>query len=143
MLEKIKRLAWKLFEPVFPSVRDLWVHLGFIKHNSRQPYLIGQLKSGLTEKDLRQKLTAAGFSNDYLAWIDPDEILNMRKVVNIIYQYHIRLFLDGEIRGHYEYTAESHPFKHLYDKDMSDGRDYLYPLIQDLLELPMAKSNPK
>ncbi len=143
MLEKIKQLAWKIFEPIFPSVRDLWVHLDFIKHNSRQPYLIGRLKSNLNEKDLRQKLATAGFTNDYLAWIDPDEILNMRKIVNTIYQYHVRLFWDGEIRGHYEYTAESHPFKHLYDKGMTDGRDYLGPLLQDLLEPEEAKSNSK
>lgn len=143
MLEKIKQLTWKLFEPIFPSVRDFWVFLGFIKHSTRQPHLLGKLKPGLTKKSLRTKLNLAGFSDDYLAWIDPDEILNMRKIVKTIYQYHVRLFLDGEIRGHYEYTAESHPFKHLYDKGMTDGRDYLLPLLQDLLLPEVAKLNPK
>lgn len=134
LLEVFKKIYWKIFEPFFPTVRDAWVAMGLINHNIRQPYLYGKLKTGLTRHDLKKHLENAGFVNDYLAWVDPDEILNMRKVVDVIYQYHVRLFVDGEIRGHHEYTAESHPFKHLYDIGLTDGADYLRPLLAPLLE---------
>jgi|SRR3989338_669208 len=140
LLERFKKFYWKLFEPFFPTVRDAWVAMGLISHDIRQPYLYGQLKPGLTHLNLRRHLTAAGFKNDYVAWVDPDEVLNMRQVVDVIYQYHVRLFIDGEVRAHREFTAESHPFKHLYDVGLSDGADYLKPLLAELvIELPEPK----
>lgn len=136
-LEKFKKFYWRIFEPFFPTVRDAWVAMGLVSHNVRQPYLYGKLKSGLKTDDLKKHLMAAGFDHDYVAWIDPDEILNMRKQVDVIYQYHIRLFNDGEVRGHHEYTAESHPFKHLYDVGLTDGATYLKPLLASVVdELP-------
>lgn len=129
-----KKIFWKAFAPFFPTVRDAWVAMGLVSHNIRQPYLYGRLKSGFTTDDLRQTLEANGFKNDYVAWVDPDEILNMHKVVDIIYQYHVRLFIDGEIRAHHEFTAESHPFKHLYDVGLTDGASYLKPLLSNLVD---------
>lgn len=134
LLEKFKKFYWRIFEPFFPTVRDAWVAMGLISHNIRQPYLYGKLKPGVSRDDLKNQLIQAGFVNDYVAWVDPDEILNMRKQVDIIYQYHIRLFSDGEVRGHHEYTAESHPFKHLYDVGLTTGENYLKPLLSDLVE---------
>ena len=135
LLERFKNFYWAIFEPFFPTVRDAWVAAGLIGHNVRQPYLYGHLKQGATRDDLRKLLEASGFEHDYVAWIDPDETLNMRKIVGVIYQYHVRLFIDGEVRGHYEYTAESHPMKHLKDIGMTDGRDYLSALLSPLTEL--------
>ncbi len=136
-IKSVKKIFWRVFEPFFPTFRDAWVALGFISHNVRQPYLYGTIKPGLNRQDLKKHLSTAGFDNDYLAWIDPDEILNMRKVVNGDYQYHVRLFIDGEVRAHYEFTPESHPFKHLYDVGLTDGADYLKPLLANLVqELP-------
>lgn len=129
-----KKIFWRAFEPFFPTVRDAWVAMGLISHEIRQPYLYGKLKADYTTDDLRKKLEINGFKNDYVAWVDPDEILNMHKIVDTIYQYHVRLFIDGEIRAHHEYTAESHPFKHLYDIGLTDGADYLKPLLVDLVD---------
>ncbi len=133
LLERIKTFLWKLFEPLFPTIRDTLVFLGFIKHNERQPYPYGWLKDGASERSLRALLAKAGFSSDYLGWIDPGEVLNMRRIVNTIYQYHVRLFQDGEVRAHYEYTTESHPFKHLHDVGLEDGASYLEPLLAPVL----------
>ncbi len=130
-----KKILWKMLEPTWPSLRDLWLWLGLVHHNQRQLYTYGFLKPGLTQHDLKQLLQYEGFCNDYLAWVDPDETLNMHKVVNTKWQYHVRLYVDGEIRGHYEYTTESHPFKHLHEVGMVDGREYLAPLLAPLLEL--------
>lgn len=147
MLYKLKKIFWKLFEPIFPTVRDTWVFLGFMKHDERQRYLLGYLKTGLSRSDLRAILIKAGFEDDYLGWVDPSEILNMRKIINFVYQYHVRLFPDGEIRGHYEFSTESHPFKHLYEVGMTDGFDYLKPLLVEVMtsdpRSSPAKSNPK
>ncbi|MDP3985881.1 MAG: hypothetical protein U1C53_01350 [Candidatus Veblenbacteria bacterium] len=142
LLERFKKFCWKIFEPFFPTVRDAWVALGLINHNLRQPYLYGALKAEFTHNDLRTYLKAAGFTNDYLAWVDPDEILNMRKVVDVIYQYHVRLFVDGEVRGHHEFAAESHPFKHLHDIGLTDGSPYLTPLLAGMVdELPAPEES--
>lgn len=134
LLERVKAFLWKLFEPLFPTVRDTWVFLGFIKHDERQNFPLGWLRGGASVRDLRQQLTKAGFSHDYLGWVDPDEVLNMRQAVDTIYQYHVRLYKDGEVRGHYELTPESHPFKHLHEKGMVDGASYLEPLLGPLLD---------
>ena len=132
-IEIAKKIFWKLFYPFFPTVRDAWVAMGLVSHDIRQPYLYGHLKTTAAKEDLRRQLEAEGFANDYVAWVDPDEILNMRKVVDGIYQYHVRLFVDGEVRAHHEFTAESHPFRHLYDIGLSDGSVYLKPLLTELV----------
>ncbi len=108
--------------------------MGLTSHNVRQPYLYGRMKPGATREDMLRLLQGAGFEHDYIAWVDPEEVLSMRKQVDVIYQYHVRLFLDGEVRGHHEFGAESHPFKHLYDVGMTDGAPYLKPLLSSLVE---------
>ncbi len=142
MLENLKRFFWKLIEPFFPTIRDIWVGLGFMRHNIRQPYHYGFLCPDLNELNFREFLEKHGFEHDYIAWIDPDEVVNMRKIINTIYQYHVRLFKDGELRGHLEYTGESHPFKHLFDIGLSDGADYLKTLLQPIITPTPAKLNP-
>jgi len=134
IVELAKKIFWKLFDPFFPTVRDAWVAMGLISHDIRQPYLYGKLKTDKTSQDLRKLLETSGFTNDYVAWVDPDEILNMSKLVDEIYQYHVRLFIDNKVRGHHEFTAEAHPFKHLYDVGLSDGSTYLKPLLTELVE---------
>jgi len=143
MFEASKKFFWKLIEPIFPTIRDIWVGLGFMEHNIRQPYLLGRLKNGLNELDFRQLLKTAGFDNDYIGWIDPDEVVNMRKIVDTIYQYHVRLFSDGAIHGHHEYTPESHPFRHLFDIGMSEAKSFLTPLLEEIMipEAEAAKSS--
>ena len=144
---RLKQLLWKLFSPFFPTVRDIWVALGFIKHNKRQSFHLGWLKPDVSARDLRQLLAGAGFSNDYIAWIDPDEVVNMRLVVDNIYQYHVRLFNDNEICGHHEFAAEIYPFKHLYEIGMTSGANFLQPLLASVMTeakpLPLATPDPK
>lgn len=134
MLEYAKKILWKILEPVWPSLRDLWIWLRLVRQPGRQPYLYGILKPGVTQQQLRQLLKQNGFTNNYLAWVDPDETLNMYKVVNTIWQYHVRLFINDEVRAHHEFTTESHPFKHLYDVGLTSGESYLRPLLAPLLE---------
>lgn len=131
--ERIKQFLWKLIDPIFPTVRDALVFLGVISHEQRQDYIYGNLKTGITLFDVHQYLEQQGFSNDYVSWIDPGETLNMRKLTDVVYQYHVRLFEDGEVRAHHEYTPESHPWKHLFERGMTPGETYLRTLLAPLL----------
>jgi len=169
MLERTKKFLWHLIEPLFPTVRDIWVFFGFMEHKERQNFLIGYLKKNVTERDFKKYLINHNFTNDYLGWIDPDEILNMRLVVHKpiyhhdavnqndkqnshfkvgIYQYHLRLFTDLEVRGHFEFTTESHPFMHLFERGMVPGLEYFKPLLESMLDFsPLVQNdgalNPK
>lgn len=64
--------------------------------------------------EFRKRLLAAGFEDAILALRDPGEILNMRKVDNKIFQYHVRLFNDNEVRVHYEFSGEARPIRHCW-----------------------------
>jgi hypothetical protein len=144
--EKVKRIFWHAFEPLFPTTRDTLMFLGLMEHDDRQRFSLGWLRPGVTDRDVRATLKAQGFSDDYLAWIDPEETLNMRKLVEHVYQYHVRVFNDGEVRGHHEFSTESHPFKHLFEKGMTEGADYLKallaPLLQDEPTVHRAQATP-
>lgn len=74
---------------------------------------MGNLRNTKSLNNLRDHLIKQGYEQVHLAWRDTGEILSMRKVDGEIFQYHIRLFSDGEIRGHYEYSPEGSPIKHV------------------------------
>lgn len=81
----------------------------------RQPYHIGWLAPNKSLADLKRHLSSKwGFGNHFVAWEDTDQILSWRKLDSFDEQYHIRVFNDGEIRGHFEFTPESAPLKHFF-----------------------------
>lgn len=68
-------------------------------------------------QQLVKHLVAQGFAKHFIAWKDDSELVSLRKLENFMYQYHVRIFKDGEVRGHYEYTPECHPIAHLKGMD--------------------------
>ena len=79
----------------------------------RQKYHLGYIAPGKTLQDLEKHLYEKwGFGNHFVAWEDEGQVLSWRKLVDFSHQYHIRIFSDGEIRGHYEYTPEAKPIDH-------------------------------
>jgi hypothetical protein len=119
--QKVKTRIWKMLYPFyhFPLVQKyiLRMHWGWYK-KGRQQYHLGWIAPGKTLKEVQDHLSNKwGFGNHFIAWIDKGQIVSWRKLVDFDYQYHIRIFEDGEIRGHYEYTPESKPFKHLFEVD--------------------------
>jgi hypothetical protein len=113
-LQIIKKNIWRHIYPIFP-----WMQTHFLKwhlawhEKGRQPYHIGWLAPGKTLKELEKHLHSEwGFGNHFVAWHDKGQVLSWRKLENFDNQYHIRIFRDGEIRGHYEYTPESKPLAH-------------------------------
>lgn len=105
--------------------------LGF--HNFRQKHLLGHLNSNFNRESLERMLKQNSFENALIAWRDPGEVLSMRKIDKGVFQYHIRLFIDGEIRGHYEYSPESHPFDHFFEVVFEPATDFFRALLGDYL----------
>lgn len=71
-----------------------------------------------------------------MAFVDPGEEFGMRKLcpVDYRYQYHVRVFKDGEVRGHYEKTPEDYPLDHLNEVDFQNRQDDFYAMFGELIE---------
>ncbi|MDO8482513.1 MAG: hypothetical protein Q7S86_01685 [bacterium] len=122
---------WNLFYKVWPPCTRVLEWLGF--HSHRQRYLLGHLQSSYNKVDLKRLLSDKGFEHAILAWQDPGEILSMRRIDNRIFQHHIRLFVDGEIRAHYEYSPEAHTFKHFFEVHFEAEVEFFRKLLGECL----------
>jgi len=113
-----KYLFWRVITPFHNYWRDLLLSLGILKHEGRQHYTLGTLAPGRKLEDLLKYLEGKDWGNHFIAWKDEDEVIGIRKLESFERQYHIRVFKNGEIRGHYEYTPECHPRWHLKEIGM-------------------------
>lgn len=138
--ERSERILWHFLTPVFPAVQQLFLRLHLVKHRGRQPFLLGHLASGRTAERLKRFLTQKGFGNHFIAWRDSGQILSLRKRLNFNEQYHIRIFEDGEIRGHFEETPEGHPLKHLLEIGETDRREDFLNFLGDWI-IPAEPKN--
>lgn len=113
----IKKNIWRRIYPIFPWIQNHFLKWHLAWHEKgRQPYHIGWLAPGKTLKELEKHLhNEWGFGNHFVAWRDNGQVLSWRKLEDFDNQYHIRVFKDGEIRGHYEYTPESKPVDHFIE----------------------------
>ncbi len=117
-----KKIIWKIMYRIWPPVVRF---LELVKiHNSRQAFLLGHLSQNYNLESFKKFLLEQGFEFNVLAYRDPGEILAMRKLDSLKYQYHIRLFNDGEIRGHYEYAPEAKPISHSFSTLMEPRKEY-------------------
>jgi len=130
---------WQLATPIHPYLRDLSKKLGlvnfdqFVDGKGRQRFLLGLIHPEKKAEHLIEYLTSNGYGNNVVAWQDSGEIASLRLPDGFRFQYHIRIFNDGEVRGHYEYTPEAHPLKHYYEVDMQERRDYFMELLRDFI----------
>jgi hypothetical protein len=58
----------------------------------------------------------------------------MRLLDGFDYCYHVRLFADGEIKGHYERTVESNPFAHFFEIGMQAKTEMFMNFLKPMLE---------
>ena len=116
--DKIKQKIWDFVYSFFLPVRTALLRAGIIWHiKGRQKYHIGWLTPRKTLEGLKRHLHDKwGFGNHFIAWVDEDQVLSWRKLTDFQDQYHLRVYKDGEICGHFEYTPEAHPFEHLEEK---------------------------
>jgi hypothetical protein len=123
-IQKWKQRFWNILYPVFPVLEHLVVPL---HDKKRQKYHLGWLSPDKSLADLKRHLsTKWQFGNHFVAWEDTDQILSWRKIVSFNEQYHLRVYNDGEIRGHFELTPEGAPLKHFWGKGEKDRKkDFL------------------
>ena len=116
--DKIKQKIWHFVYKFFPTFQKTLLETHLIWHNNgRQRFHIGWLAPGKTLEDLKKHLHEKwNFGNHFVAWSDDSQVLSWRKLEDFNHQYHLRVFADGEIRGHYEYTPEGHPIDHFSEK---------------------------
>jgi hypothetical protein len=126
-----KYVFWKAIYPVHSTSRDILLSLGILQHKGRQNYLLGHLAPGRTVEDFVQYLGTKHFLNHFVALKDDDEAISVRRPVDFEYQYHLRIFKDGEVRGHYEYTSESHPKWHLEKVGQVPRREEFLEVLGD------------
>ena len=123
--------VWKVVYATYPRLLRLLERAGF--HSGRQPHILGVLNSRYRPQDLRNHLLTHGFESAILAWKDSDEILSLRKIDRHIYQWHLRLHSDGEIRGHYEYSSEGNPLGHVFNSAFRKDDEAFIALLGDYL----------
>lgn len=130
LVDTCKKSAWRAITPVFPHVRDGLVKLGVIYHEGRQRYPLGWIPRNRSIRELIEHLAEKGFSNHFVAWVDDDEFVSLRKLTDFHSQYHLRIFGDGEIRGHYERTPEAHPIAHFLESGMEARREEFLKFLE-------------
>lgn len=123
--DKLKYKTWHFIYKFFVPAQQMLLRRGIIHHsNSRQKYHIGWLAPGKTLEGLKIHLHDKwGFGNHFVAWKDRGQVLSWRKLADFQDQYHLRVFSDGEIRGHYEFTPEAHPLEHLEEKGEKEAKE--------------------
>lgn len=129
-LEKARYWFWRAYTPIHPYVRDLSTAT-VIPYKGRQRFLIGKINPERSLQEFVAHLVAQGFANHFVAWKDTGELVSLRRPDGFRHQYHVRIFADGEVRGHYEYTPEYKPFQHLFQRGFEERTKEFNTFFQD------------
>lgn len=146
-VKTIKQLMCLPIKPIFPYLRIALIKSGLIDQpKSRQLFALGHLREDVPVQVFRDELRSLHFFREKMAFVDPDEILGMRLLdpKNPTYQYHVRVFRDGEVRGHYEKTPEDFPIDHFkeigftsrYEEFMTMFGRWLKPAVTPVVSSP-------
>lgn len=133
----IKRKVWGFFYDFFLLCKRKlsgFRNIGPV-FKRRQKYHIGWLAPDKTLEDLKVHLHSEwGFGDHFFYLPNSGEVLSWRKIdKDSDYQYHIRVFHDGEIRGHVEYTPESHPLGHFRSSAFKEARNDFLRFLGDFV----------
>lgn len=127
--------AWEVVYAVHPPIRKVMQIGG--RHEARGPYLLGKLNTTKYTLDaFKEYLISINFERARLAFKEEGEVLNMRRVDGLKFQWHLRVFEDWEVRAHYEPAPENSPIKHLKDvfkHKFKDDKDFLKSLLGDYI----------
>jgi hypothetical protein len=127
------RSVYVFYPPILRVLEKVRVHA------FRQKYLMGMLRPEYDAEDLARYLESKGYENAILAWRDPGELLSMRKLNGPLYQYHIRLFEDGEVRCHYEHSSEGNSLGHVLESCFQPKTKYFRTLLRPFLTRPKGR----
>ena len=139
--DRAKYVFWKFAYPAHNHIRNLLLKADLIHppYIWRQDYVLGTIAPGRSVEELLDHVARVGFRNHFVAWEDADEIASVRMLVGFEWQFHLRVFRDGEVRGHYELTPESHPFRHYRKEGQCARRDEFLALLGDwVVPTPVA-----
>ncbi len=128
--DRLKYFLWRTYAPAHPHVRNGLTACKLIRHSGRQPFLLGHLAPRTSLETFIKKVEAMGYHNHFLAWKDDDEVVSLRLSDGFTHQYHLRVFNDGEVRGHYEYAPEAYPIAHLVRVHFFDTREFFLQQFQ-------------
>ena len=133
--DKIKQKIWHFIYRFFPTFQKTLLKLHLIWHEKgRQRYHIGWLAPGKTLEGMKRHLYEKwGFGNHFVAWSYYLQVLSWRKLTDFQDQYHLRVFSDGEIRGHFEFTPEAHPLEHFEEKGERECRKDFLKFLGDFV----------
>lgn len=132
-IRTIPQLLVRIFvRPLFPFFQ--WISLLFRKKPVRGNFLLGNVRTSMSFEMVEEVLKKEGFFPNRIAYKEPGQVLSMRclDAENPDYQYHIRIFDDGEIRGHHETTPSDHPVKHLRQKELTHKPEKFSVWIKDI-----------
>ncbi len=139
LYDRAKYFFWRLYTPCHPFIRDTVVSLRIMRHAGRQKFLLGVVHPDRSIEEFVSFLVQRGFGNHFVAWLDDGELVSLRRVENFAYQYHIRIFEDREVRGHYEYTPEYRPLSHLRQVGFMDRNNEFIKLLGDWIVVAEAE----
>jgi|SRR3989338_2259303 len=125
-------LFWRFVYKTYPPCLRILEKSGI--HAKRHDFVQGSLEEAVSIQGLRRFLLDKGFEDAILAWKDPQEVLSMRNIDAQIFQYHLRIYKDGEVRGHYEYSSEGNPWEHIMEKRFEPASEYFEILLNPYLK---------
>jgi hypothetical protein len=129
--DRAKYFFWQWYTPFHSKVRDTAMKLRVVRHEGRQEFLLGRIAPGQTIQEFITYCITRGYGNHFVAWQDDGELASLRFVETFDFQYHLRIFRDGEVRGHYEYTPECRPILHMLEIGHEDRRKIFYEHLGD------------
>ena len=119
---------------IFVRIQKKLVDWKLVKHKGRQRYHVGWLAPGKKLEDLRFHLHSQwGFGNHFVSFTDDEQVLNWRKITADGMQYHLRVFRDGEMRGHFETMPEGHFFKHFKSIGIREAKAEFVKFLGDFM----------
>ncbi|HUX35882.1 MAG TPA: hypothetical protein VMV71_02505 [Candidatus Paceibacterota bacterium] len=103
---------WQAYMPIHYLMRNSIAAFNVFELGKPKDFL-GNIAPHLSMRDFVEFLVKKGYKNHFVAWKYKGEVVSLRYVENFSRQYHIRVFENGSVCGHYEYTPESRPFTHM------------------------------
>ncbi len=132
VLRTVKKAAWKLTAPVWPVSRMLMGKGRIVwREKDKDRKHIGYLRSDKTFREFRAFMKKQGFKKHYIAYKDVEELFSLRKIHNIKFQYHLRVYKNRRLTGHYEMAPETNPLKHLREVGLETKKEDFLNILGD------------
>ncbi len=113
LIDRLRYHVWRIITPLHRPARELLIYMRLLRNQGRQNYLLGKLAPGESIESFIEFLLDKGFGNHFVAFDDEGQVASLRYAPDFKHQYHVRVFEDGEVRGHFEYTPEAKPLLHM------------------------------